>query len=103
MGIARIVTIVSLLSVALFAAAAPSHGTGPSRYGPSGHRNVHVFDDYEDEDPPFIGAQKCHGTGFDTYVPGGEWVYQDCAPGTTCIEGFGAAKWHIWCIVPPTQ
>jgi hypothetical protein len=94
MGIARVMAIVSFLSYILLAAAAPRHAS---------HHNVHVFEDYEDLCGPYytVGRQKCHDTGFDTCVPGGEWVYQDCAPGTACVEGFGAAKWHIWCLVPP--
>jgi hypothetical protein len=91
MGIARVVAIVSFLSYALLAAAAP-------RRANHGH-NPHAFQDYEDECGPYVGAQKCDGTGFDTCVPGGEWVYQDCAPGTTCVQGWGAAEWHIWCLV----
>lgn len=54
----------------------------------------------DDEGCPFPGAQQKNGTGFDTCVPGGEWVYQDCPPGTASVQGWGAAKWHIWCIVP---
>ena len=60
-----------------------------------------TYDDDDDQCDP--GWQRCRGTGFDTCVPGGDWVYQDCAPGTVCYQGWGAAKHHIWCLVPPTQ
>jgi hypothetical protein len=60
------------------------------------------FKSYDDDEPPCQpGWQRCDGTGFETCVPGGEWVYQDCAPGTSCVQGWGGAQHHIWCIVPP--
>ena len=89
----RTLAIAALLAAASFtqtgaaSAAAPVHAAS--------HRIV-----ADDEECPFTGAQRVDGTGFDTCTPGGQWVYQDCAPGTVSVQGFGAAKWHIWCIVP---
>jgi hypothetical protein len=87
MVMTRVFTVASILAYALVAAAAPRH-----------HRMT-TFDG-DDTECPFVGAQQCDGTGFDTCTPGGEWVYQDCAPGTICQQGWGAAKWHIWCAYP---
>ena len=89
----RTLAIAALLAAASFAqtgaaSAAPAHAAASHRIAA------------DDEGCSPVGAQQVDGTGFDTCVPGGEWVYQDCAPGTVSVQGWGAAKYRIWCIVP---
>jgi hypothetical protein len=87
MGIARIIAIATVFACGVLASTVPRHG------------RMSYFAPLEEDTCPFPGAQQCDGTGFGTCTPSGEWVYQDCAPGTICVQGWGAAKWHIWCVV----
>jgi hypothetical protein len=88
----------TLAAAALLAAASLTQTGVASAAAPAHVASTRIMAD--DESCPFVGAQRVDGTGFDTCVPGGQWVYQDCAPGTVSVQGFGAAKYHIWCIVP---
>ncbi|WP_329065461.1 hypothetical protein [Streptomyces sp. NBC_01429] len=85
---------------ALLAAASFAHLGTASAAAPVDLASQRIAAEESEECGPFVGAQRVNGTGFDTCVPGGEWVYQDCAPGTVSVQGFGAARYRIWCIIP---
>jgi len=90
----RTLAVAVLLAAASFTQTGAASAAAPVRMAPSPRVAA------DDESCPFVGAQRVDGTGFDTCVPGGEWVYQDCAPGTVSVQGWGAAKYHIWCVFP---
>jgi hypothetical protein len=85
----RLAIIASLLAAVVAVSAAPT-----------------PFDDFDDSAfKCVVGHQRCLGkTHFLTCVPpGNKVVKQQCAHGTVCYQGWGAAKYKIWCGWPAEE